>query len=310
MAKTRIRGLAGRNPAPNQVREVCNFTVLLGLQSTVVLNRVGPRSTGKERDSESGNDYFGARYYASSMGRFMSPDWAVKVTPVPYAKLSDPQSLNLYAYVLNNPLGHADVDGHWIELTGDDAARKKQLDALKGAVGSKAGAYLYDNTVDGKHYVGVLSGGPDGKGPSFGSINKASEKIGDIIGDTGRGATIQFVSPGTTVNRHTVGSLDAGQTPAVTTATRDGSRVTINVTSGPFGEMNGDMSNNGHSLATSLADILSHELGHVDSFWYHGGIDTNGDAVRMENTTRQIEGGPIRLGHDTPGDVRLGATTY
>jgi RHS repeat-associated protein len=32
------------------------------------------RSTGKERDAESGNDYFGARYYASSMGRFMSPD--------------------------------------------------------------------------------------------------------------------------------------------------------------------------------------------------------------------------------------------
>jgi RHS repeat-associated protein len=36
------------------------------------------RSTGKERDSESGNDYFGARYYASTMGRFMSPDWAAK----------------------------------------------------------------------------------------------------------------------------------------------------------------------------------------------------------------------------------------
>jgi RHS repeat-associated protein len=32
--------------------------------------------TGKERDAESGNDYFGARYYASSMGRWMSPDWS------------------------------------------------------------------------------------------------------------------------------------------------------------------------------------------------------------------------------------------
>jgi RHS repeat-associated protein len=32
------------------------------------------RYTGKERDTESGNDYFGARYYASSMGRFLSPD--------------------------------------------------------------------------------------------------------------------------------------------------------------------------------------------------------------------------------------------
>jgi RHS repeat-associated protein len=68
--------------------------------------------TGKERDAESKNDYFGARYYASSMGRFLSPDWSAKVTPVPYAKLGDPQSLNLYSYVRNNPLTTIDPDGH------------------------------------------------------------------------------------------------------------------------------------------------------------------------------------------------------
>ena len=32
--------------------------------------------TGKERDSESGLDNFGARYFVSSLGRFMSPDWS------------------------------------------------------------------------------------------------------------------------------------------------------------------------------------------------------------------------------------------
>jgi RHS repeat-associated protein len=69
--------------------------------------------TGKERDTESGLDYFGARYYASSMGRFMSPDWAAKAEPVPYAKLDNPQSLNLYAYMRNNPLGGVDQDGHF-----------------------------------------------------------------------------------------------------------------------------------------------------------------------------------------------------
>jgi RHS repeat-associated protein len=42
------------------------------------------RFTAKERDAESGNDYFGARYYASSMGRWLSPDWSAKVVPVPY----------------------------------------------------------------------------------------------------------------------------------------------------------------------------------------------------------------------------------
>lgn len=68
--------------------------------------------TGKERDIESGNDYMFARYYNSATGRFLSPDWSAKVAPVPYAKLDNPQSLNLYSYVLNNPLAKADPDGH------------------------------------------------------------------------------------------------------------------------------------------------------------------------------------------------------
>ena len=73
--------------------------------------------TGKERDQESGNDYFGARYYASTTGRFLSPDWSAKVEPVPYAKLDNPQSLNLYDYMLNNPLGGVDADGHQVNPT-------------------------------------------------------------------------------------------------------------------------------------------------------------------------------------------------
>ena len=36
--------------------------------------------TGKEPDAESNLDNFGARYYGSSMGRFMTPDWAAKPT--------------------------------------------------------------------------------------------------------------------------------------------------------------------------------------------------------------------------------------
>jgi RHS repeat-associated protein len=71
-----------------------------------------PRSTGKERDTESGNDYFGARYYSSAAGQFMTPDWSAKVEPVPYSKLDDPQTLNLYAYVTNNPMTRVDADGH------------------------------------------------------------------------------------------------------------------------------------------------------------------------------------------------------
>lgn len=70
------------------------------------------RYTGKERDAESGLDYFGARYYGSNMGRWMSPDWSAQPEPVPYSKLGYPQSFNLYAYILNNPLRGTDPDGH------------------------------------------------------------------------------------------------------------------------------------------------------------------------------------------------------
>jgi RHS repeat-associated protein len=79
--------------------------------------------TGKERDgtatTETGLDNFGARYYSSSMGRFMTPDWAAKPTAVPYANFGNPQSLNLYSYVENNPTTTGDPDGH---ATGVDDA--------------------------------------------------------------------------------------------------------------------------------------------------------------------------------------------
>jgi RHS repeat-associated protein len=52
--------------------------------------------TGKERDAESGNDYFDARYYGSSMGRFMSPDPSGLLAQHP----ENPQSWNLYVYAL------------------------------------------------------------------------------------------------------------------------------------------------------------------------------------------------------------------
>jgi RHS repeat-associated protein len=106
------QGVPSKNPALHPGIDERNSTAALGLRASERWNRVRSRYTGKERDTESGLDYFGARYYASTMGRFMSPDWSAKEDPVPYAKLDNPQSLNLYSYVYNNPLGRADADGH------------------------------------------------------------------------------------------------------------------------------------------------------------------------------------------------------
>ncbi|HZQ66881.1 MAG TPA: RHS repeat-associated core domain-containing protein [Terriglobales bacterium] len=67
--------------------------------------------TGKERDSESGLDNFGARYYSSSLGRFTSAD---PVTMLP-DRLADPQQINLYAYGRSNPLRFVDPTGTTID---------------------------------------------------------------------------------------------------------------------------------------------------------------------------------------------------
>ena len=67
---------------------------------------------GKERDTETNNDDFGARYYSSRFGRWLSADWSAIPVPVPYANLTNPQTLNLYAMVSDNPETFADLDGH------------------------------------------------------------------------------------------------------------------------------------------------------------------------------------------------------
>jgi RHS repeat-associated protein len=79
---------------------------------TDLLPKQNYKFTGKERDTESGLDYFGARYYSSRMGRWLTPDWANGAEAVPYADFGDPQSLNLYGYVGNRTTREFDKDGH------------------------------------------------------------------------------------------------------------------------------------------------------------------------------------------------------
>jgi len=63
------------------------------------------RFTGQQLDPESGLYYYGGRYYDPELGRFISPDPFV---PQP----DDPQSLNRYSYVLNNPVNLIDPSGY------------------------------------------------------------------------------------------------------------------------------------------------------------------------------------------------------
>jgi RHS repeat-associated protein len=73
-----------------------------------VADGIRQKLTSKERDSETGLDFFGTRSYASTQGRFTSADSA---SP----ELSDPQTLNKYLYCFNNPLRYVDPDGKYGE---------------------------------------------------------------------------------------------------------------------------------------------------------------------------------------------------
>jgi RHS repeat-associated protein len=87
-----------------------------------VADNVRQKFTSKERDNETGLDFFEARYYASTQGRFTSVD-PVTLT---VERLVDPQRINLYAYCRNNPLAFIDPTGEIVTFANDDA--KKQYE--------------------------------------------------------------------------------------------------------------------------------------------------------------------------------------
>jgi RHS repeat-associated protein len=104
------RVVANANDAPPSTCVNLPFGDALSCSNSASLN--GHHFTGQIHDQTSGNDYFGARYYSNYTGRFLSPDWSSDPDAVPYADFTNPQSLNLYGYVDNNPLSYRDPTGH------------------------------------------------------------------------------------------------------------------------------------------------------------------------------------------------------
>jgi RHS repeat-associated protein len=101
---------------------------------------VQSRFTGKERDAETQLDYFGARYYASSIGRFVSPD----PSGAAFSDVSSPQSWNLYSYVRGNSPNAVDPDGRecvW-ENGSFDSKDDPQTGSILGC--QKAGGVYYE----------------------------------------------------------------------------------------------------------------------------------------------------------------------
>jgi RHS repeat-associated protein len=128
-----------------------------------VTDYVAQRFTGKERDAETGLDYFGARYYSGAQGRFTSPDEFIggiggayevggsrpqQPGPLPYADITNPQSLNKYVYGLNNPLRYIDPDGHEIALAGTADDRDEEKKRIVANASNKGESGLFKTVTD------------------------------------------------------------------------------------------------------------------------------------------------------------------
>jgi RHS repeat-associated protein len=160
------------------------------------------RFTGKERDSETGLDYFGARYYGPKIGRFttVDPKYNWRASPV------DPQRWNRYAYGKNNPVRYVDPNGQdakdiiagGINAFGSNlvlgAGRSEPLNPdfeLGQRIGDVAsiGAGLYETVVGGTVAAGggalTLTGGGAAVGVPAAAVGAAVVVQGAAVSSSG-----------------------------------------------------------------------------------------------------------------------------
>jgi RHS repeat-associated protein len=117
--------------------------------------------TGKERDSESNLDNFGARYYGSALGRFTSID----PKNITGQRLRDPQQWNMYSHTRNNPLVFVDPDGKEIRFANADSAKHGLSDARAGLPPSQRSA-VSTVTANGKTSLSVNADAAKAAGPN------------------------------------------------------------------------------------------------------------------------------------------------
>ena len=121
--------------------------------------------TGKDREVETGLDYFGVRYYSGAQGRFSSPDPLLDS-----CRPWEPQSWNRFAYALNNPLRFTDPTGLYEWATGCasmdtrcEQNRQKFRDAIANR--TKAAGNLQEGSNERKQLDKTIKRiGDEGKG--------------------------------------------------------------------------------------------------------------------------------------------------
>ena len=131
-----------------------------------------------------------ARYYSSSLGRFMAVDPALAISQ----NVGIPQRWNRYTYALNNPLKFVDPDGRDVELSPGMqrlVTDNKQFRTAWNAFRSSTAGKKYFDRVNNDHSTKVIVRAASDK-----SFDRTGDGIGDAYGTTtvtkgGRGAHVQ-----------------------------------------------------------------------------------------------------------------------
>jgi len=161
--------------------------------------------TAQENDPETGLNFYQARYYDPVLGRFISPD-----SMVPNAM--DPQSLNRYAYVRNNPVNYADPTGHsWLSHEIDKVNHWADHNAVGstiiGSLFPSIGIPLMDRTNTGRDIlagaiiVGTSLALPGGGAVAWGALS--GELVGGYSAYQAGGSILSGVAVGGTVGAGT-----------------------------------------------------------------------------------------------------------
>jgi RHS repeat-associated protein len=151
----------------------------------MVTDGLRQKFTSKERDLETGLDYFIARYYSATQGRFSGVDpLYIEMKRLPY-----PQAWNLYAYTRNNPLKYVDDDGLELAMKCKiDAECKQTVDDLNSRKGSQFKIKLEDGKLR-------VEGEVDKK-----NLSKSELGLYNAITNTERTAALEVVSSSDTVH--------------------------------------------------------------------------------------------------------------
>lgn len=123
------------------------------------------------------------------MGRWLSPDWSAAPAPVPYADLSDPQSLNLYGYVRNRPTLRADADGHCDWCNRSLEYFSEEVSGLRSTT-TKAVVALAHSIASGeaKHNIGTtLSLAVHNPAAIGAALKEGANNVGQVISDASKG---------------------------------------------------------------------------------------------------------------------------